>query len=137
VAVAVEEVPHVVLDDAYRIVEVSPAAEAGFAHLRGESVLDCFPGSSPLFLPYYENARSTGEIQEFVQYYDGFVVQLKVVPRGSELTVFWKTLCTLDLVTIEGLRASLEDALTRLEAVEGELRRERLRSFLRVVEGAE
>ena len=132
-AVAVEQVPHVVLDEDYRIVEVSSAAEAGFGHLLGENVLDCFPDSRPLFLPYYEEARRTGAVLEFDQYYDGYVVHLTVVPAGPRLTVFWNTLGMLDLLTLDGLRASLHSVLETLGASEDDVRRERVRRSLSVV----
>lgn len=132
-AVAVEQVPHVVLDEDNRIVEVGPAAEAGFGHLRGQNVLDSFPDSRPLFLPYYEHARRTGTAVEFDQYYDGYVLHLTVVPAGRRLTVFWDTLCMLDVLTLDGLRASLQSVLAKLRASEDAARRESVRRSLSVV----
>ena len=134
-AVAVEEAPSVVLDDEYRIVEVSAAAEAALGLLRGRSILDSFPGSAPLFRPHYERARRTGERQEFVQYYDAYVVRVTVDPGPEGLTVSWTTLCALDLVTIDGLRESLAVAVSTLERADAERRRADVRRSLRVVEG--
>jgi hypothetical protein len=133
VAVAVEQAPHVVLDEDYRIVEVGPAARAGFGHLVGQNVLDCFPDSRPLFLPYYEEARRTGAMLEFDQYYDGYVVHLTVVPVGRRLTVFWDTVGLLDVLTLDGLRSSLQSMLETLRASEDATRRESVRRSLRVV----
>lgn len=134
-AVAVTELPHVVLDEEYRIVEVNQAARAGLGPLLGESILESFPGARPLFLPYYEQARRTGETVEFVQYYDGYVAHLKVVPDGQQLTVYWETLCILDVLTLDGLRASLRTALKTLADAEAALQRDQIRSTLRVVGG--
>jgi PAS domain-containing protein len=133
VAVAVEQAPHIVLDEDYRIVEVSPAAEAGFGHLRGQNVLESFPDSRPLFLPYYERARRTGAVLEFAQYYDGYVLHLTVVPSGQTLTVFWDTPYMLDVLTLDGLRASLQSMLETLRASEDATRRESVRRSLSVV----
>jgi hypothetical protein len=46
VAVAVEGASYVLLDEAYEIVEVSPAAEAGYGSLRGRNVFDGSTGCS-------------------------------------------------------------------------------------------
>jgi hypothetical protein len=135
VAVAVEAVPFVVLDEAFKIVEVSPAAEAGFGPLRGRNVFESFPGSRPLFLPYYEEALESGDVVEFAQYYDGYVMDMKVVPAGRMLTVYWERLCMLDVLTLQGLSASLFAVLETLEARENALRREVVRRSLRLVRG--
>ena len=134
-AVTVVEVPSVVLDEDYRIVEVGPAAQAGFGPLLGQNVFDCFPGSRSLFRPYYEKARRTGRVVEFAQYYDGYVTHVTVIPAGPRLTVHWETLCILDVLTHDGLRSSLTEAIAALEERETKIRREQTRDSLRVVEG--
>lgn len=128
--------PHVILDEEYRIVEVGPAAQAGFGPLLGQNVLECFPGSRPLFLPYYEEARRTREVVEFAQFYDGYIMRLRAVPEGSRLTVSWETLGMLDVLTLDGLRMSLQAALQAVTDSEEALRRESVRRSLRVVEGS-
>jgi hypothetical protein len=135
VAVAVDAVPFVVLDEAYRIVEVSPAAQAAFGPLRGRDVFESFPDSRPLFLPYYEQARRSGEVVEYTQYYSGYVIKMRVVPAGSMLTVYWEQLYMLDVLTLEGLRASIHAVLDTLKAQEDVLHRETVRRSLRVVQG--
>jgi hypothetical protein len=135
VAVAVAGTPYVVLDEDNRVVDVSPAARARFGPLLGKNVLDCFPDSRPLFHPQYERARRTGEVVEFAQYYDGYVVNLKVVPDGHRLTVYWETLCTLDVLTLDGLRASLQNAVQALAVTEETRRHDTVRRSLRVVGG--
>lgn len=134
-AVAVEAPTHVVLDEEYRIVEVSWAAEAGVGPLCGQNLLDCFPGSRPLFLPYLKEAQRTGRVVSFPQYFDGYVADVKVVPAGSTLTVTWDGLCMLDVLTLDGLRASLHAVLDTLRAREDALHREVVRRSLSVVEG--
>jgi PAS domain-containing protein len=137
VAVAVTEAPYVVLDEDYQIVEVGQAAQAGFGPLLGQNITDSFPDSRPLFRPYYRKAQRTGEVVEFVQYYDGYVVHLKVVPDGRKLTVSWETLCILDVLTLDGLQASLRSVLQTLADVEETLHRDQVRRTLRVVGGDE
>jgi hypothetical protein len=133
VAVTVDETPFVVLAEDYRIVEVGPAAQAGFGPLLGQNVLDSFPGSRPLFLPYYEQARRTGEIVEFTQFYDGYVSRITAVPNGSKLAVFWELLGMLDVLTLDGLRDSLEAIIRTLAGAENTLLKDRVRNSLRVV----
>jgi hypothetical protein len=135
VAVAVEAAPFVVLDEQLRIIEASPAAQAGVAPLCGQRVLDCFPGSRPLFLPYLKEAQRTGRVVKFAQYFNGYVADVKIVPAGRTLTVSWERLEILDVLTLDGLRASLRSVLDTLRAREDALHREVVRRSLRVVEG--
>jgi hypothetical protein len=118
VAVTVQcQTPLVVLDEGDRIVGVGPGAESRFGPLVGEVVWDCHPGSEPLFKPYYETARETGETVEFVQFYDGYVTQVRAVPReDGRLELYWERLARLDTLTIDGLLESLEQALDALDA---------------------
>lgn len=134
-AVAVEAFPTVVLDEQYRIVGVSRAAEAGLGPLCGQNLLDCFPGSRPLFLPYMKEAQRTGRVVRFAQYFDGYVAEWKIVPAETTLTLSWERLCMLDVLTLDGLRASLHNVLDALRAKEDALHREVVRSSLRVVQG--
>jgi hypothetical protein len=135
VAVAVKANPYVVLDERYRVVEVGRAAEAGLGPLCGRNILDCFPGSRPLFLPYLKEAQRTGTIVKFAQYFDGYVAEVQILPVGTTLRVSWDRLCMLDVLTLDGLRESLHAVLDTLQAREDSLHREVVRSSLRVVEG--
>lgn len=135
-AVTVEQVPpNLVLDEDDRIVEVGPAAEAGFGPLVGRNLWECFPGAKPLYGPYYERARQTGEPVEFAQFYNGHVGQVRAVPYGRRLALFWEVLCRLDTLTLDGLYASLGEAMAALEECEGQLRRKQMRDSLRVIDG--
>jgi hypothetical protein len=134
VAVAVER-PHMVLDEEYRIVEVGPPAEAGFGPLRGRRLWDTFPGSRPLFEPYYEEARRRGEPVEFLQFYDGQVGRVRAVPRGRNLDLYWDEVHQLNTLTLDGLRQSLAEMIAALERHESAMRRVRARASLRVLEG--
>jgi hypothetical protein len=134
VAVAVEEQPYVVLDAEFRIVEASWAVDEGVV-ARGRSPLEYFPGARPVFFPYLQEAKRTGRAVEFAQYFDGDVFDVKVVPVGTTLRVTWERLCTLDVLTIDGLRASLQQMLDTLRARERGLRLQGARDALRVVEG--
>jgi hypothetical protein len=135
VAVTVEQVPFVVLDESYRIVEVGPAAEAGFGPLHGRCVWDCFPGSESMYRPHYERARRRGEPIELVQYYGGYLTKVEIRPEKRAIRVSWETLSMLDTSDLERLRASLTDAIAALDLQAEELERRRVRRTLRVVEG--
>jgi hypothetical protein len=128
VAVAASHSPFLVLDERDVIVEVGPAARAQFEPLLGRCVWESFPGSRELFRPHYERARRTGQPVEFVQFFAGHVARVRAVPVGGRLELSWQTLAVLDLLTLEGLRASLDAALDALE-------RRRRRDSLRIVEG--
>ena len=133
-AVAVEAIPYVVLDEEYRVVEMNRAAEARVGRVWGEN-LDSFPDARPLFLPYLKEAGRTGRVVRFAQYFEGFVVEVTIEPAEAGFTVSWERLCVLDVLTLEGLRASLLEVLDRLQNRENALRREGARGRLRVVEG--
>jgi hypothetical protein len=110
VAVTVEA-PRVVLDEDYRIVEVGSSAQAAFGPLLGHDLWESFPDSEPLFRPYYEKARRTGEPVEFVQFYRGSVARIRAVPAGCRLALFWQPLARIDPLTLDRLRASVDRAL--------------------------
>jgi hypothetical protein len=135
VAVAVEAAPYVVLDDAYRVVETGWAADAGVGPHCGQNLLDFFPGSRPLFLPYLKEAQRTRRIVKFAQYFEGYVAEVRIVPDANGLTLVWERLCTLDVMTMDGLHESLRQALDALRAREDALHREVVRGSLRVVDG--
>lgn len=134
-AVTVEDVPFVVLDETYRIVEVGSSAEAGFGPLRGRCVWDCFPGSESMYRPHYERARRSGEPIELVQYYGGYLTMVEIRPEGRATRVAWETLSMLDTSNLERLRASLTDAIDELDRRAKDLQRRRRRETLRLVEG--
>ncbi len=134
-AVTVEGLPSVVLDEADRIVGCNSAARPWFEHNLGESVYSCFPGSERLFRPYYGRARRTGCPVEFAQYFDGRVVHLHVTPSGTGLEVTWKTLAILDPTTLERLLASLDVAIGRLDDELRALESARAEPALRLVRG--
>ncbi|HUG65525.1 MAG TPA: hypothetical protein VMK83_09935 [Gaiellaceae bacterium] len=112
-AVTVQQSPSVVLDADYRIVEVGPSAEGGFGPLAGKNLWECFPGSESLFRPYYDKARRTGAVEEFVQFYNGYVTRVRAEPRGDDLAVWWDKLHVIDGLTL----TSLEDSIARTIAV--------------------
>lgn len=135
-AVTVEQAPYIVLDEDYRIVEVGPAAWAAFGPLLGENVWESFPGSKPLFQPHYQRVRRTGAPVEFAQYYNGNVMHLRVVPLDDRLVIYYEILRLLDVLTLDGLRDSLDTALAALVGAEEELRRDDVRRTLHVVAGS-
>jgi hypothetical protein len=132
VAVTVEGNLRFVLDERYRIVEASPAAQPLVGHLIGETIWEHFPGSRSVFLPYCEEARRTGEKVEFVQFYGGRMMRVTYVPEGLRLVVTWETLGDVDVTTLDALRSSLLEIVAVL--AEQDAARPR-RPALRVVEG--
>jgi hypothetical protein len=135
VAVTVEGLPSVVLDDEFRVVGVNDAAAPWFGRYVGEVVFESYAGAEPLFRPYFETALRTRRVVEFVQFYDGTAAHLTVLPGPGKLTVTWKTIGVLDTFTLEGLRASLAKLVSGLESAEDVLDRSRVRDSLRVVTG--
>lgn len=130
------QTPAVVLDERDRIVGVGPAAESQFGPLVGEVMWDCYPGSEPLFKPYYDTARSTGEPVELVQFYDGNVARVKAVPiADGRLELYWELLVHLDTTTLDAFRTTLRDALELLEAESTGVERDQARRALRLIEG--
>jgi PAS domain-containing protein len=125
-----------VLDAQYRIEAVGPAAQAGFGSLEGRSLWEVFPDSKPLFYPYYEKARRTGEPVEFVQFYNGYLARIRAVPKDDRLLLFWEEMHRLDTLTLDGFRASLVSALEVIEESEARIGRERVRDLLHVVDGS-
>ena len=136
VAVAVKEhTPFVVLDEKDRIVEVGARAESQFGPLVGASMWDCFPGSEPLFRPYYDAARRSREPVEFVQYYDGNVSRIRAAPLADgRIGIEWEQLARLDTLTLGTLAETLDRTLEAL-AAEGRSASAAARQELRVIEG--
>lgn len=135
VAVAVDAVPYLMLDEDYRIVEVHSAAPTRFGSLLGRDLWECFPDSEPLFRPYYEEAWRTGEPVEFVQFYDGRVGRIRATPEGSRLALSWEHVVQLETLTLEGLRSSLTETIAALEGAAPGVAREGSRGRLRLVVG--
>jgi hypothetical protein len=133
VAVTVLQAPYIVLDDCDRIVEVSDFAMPVFGSFLDQSVWNCFPGSRSLYEPHYSRARRTGAPVEFAQYYDGRVMRVKAVPNGSTITLSYEIVAILDVLTLEGLRESLDSAVAALFAAEEAIHREHVRTSLRLV----
>ena len=138
-AVAVGESPdlsYVVLDEDDRVVEVGPHAPASFMSLLGQKVHDGFPETEALYGPHYERARRTRAAVEFAQYSDGHVTLMKAVPEEHRrVIVSWELIGFVDVMTLDGLQASLAAALDALVQTEALVRRNRVRGSLRVVAG--
>jgi hypothetical protein len=137
VAVTVKlQTPSVVLDEKDRIVGVGSSAESQFGPLLGARMWDCFPGSEPLFKPYYDKARRSHEEVEFVQFYDGNVARIRAVPvDGGLLELHWELLARLDTRTLGSLAETLEESLEFLDEESSGAGRASLRQALRVIEG--
>ena len=136
VAVTVEQTPFIVLDEGDRIVGAGPSAASQFGPLVGSLLWECFPGSEPLFKPYYDAARRSGDEVEFVQFYDGNIARVRAVPRDDgRLDLYWEPLAHLDTLTLASLMKSLEESLELLDGVDAHLRPEERRKTLRVIEG--
>lgn len=134
-AVTVRQVPAIVLDEDYRIVEVGPSAEGGLGPLAGQNLWESFPGSECLFRPYYDRARASGEQVEFVQFYGGHVARVLAVPRGQLLDVSWQELHVIDALTVERLEASIARMIELIDDTQAETFRDVTRGSLRLIEG--
>jgi hypothetical protein len=139
VAVTVrQELRFVVLDEGDWIVGVGSHAESQFGPLVGTRLWDSFPGSEPLFKPYYDSARRSGEPVEFVQFYDGNVARVRAVPVGDgRLELEWEQLARLDTLTLDSLSETLDDALELLGGRATDRRQTVRRAALHVIEGGE
>jgi hypothetical protein len=137
VAVTVEQgTPFVVLDEGDRIVGVGTSAQSQFGPLVGSVLWDSFPGSEPLFKPYYDAARRGREPVEFVQFYDGNVARVRAVPtEDGLLELYWQPLARLDTLTLGSLAETLEESLELLDEQEADRHRASVRSALRLIEG--
>jgi hypothetical protein len=137
VAVTVEQgAPFVVLDEVDRIVEVGTSAQSQFGPLVGTVMWESFPGSEPLFKPYYDKARRTREPVEFVQFYDGNVARIRaVLNEDGLLELHWEALARLDTLTLGSLVETLEESLEILDEQEAGMHRSRVRGAMRVIEG--
>ena len=128
--------PFVVLDEGDRIVGVGTDAQSQFGPLVGTVIWQSFPGSEPLFKPYYDKARQTREPVEFVQFYDGNVARIRAVPNEDGLLeLHWQALARLDTLTLGSLVETLEESLELLDEQEADMHRARVRGALRVIEG--
>lgn len=136
-AVTVEaHTPFVVLDTADRIVEVGPGAESQFRPLLGSVLWDCFPGSKPVFKPYYDEARHTRKPVEFVQFHNGNVARVRANPRADDrLELYWEVISRLDTMTLDSLAQTLDEAIAALDERSTAVYRDELRKALRVIEG--
>ena len=135
-AVTVPKSAFVVLDEGDRIVGVGPGAESQFGPLVGSLLWECFPGSEPLFKPYYNAARRSGAELEFVQFYDGNVARIHAVPQSNgHLDLYWELLTHLDTMTLSGLVQTLDESLEVLDEEHVSARRSALRQNLRLLEG--
>jgi hypothetical protein len=138
VAVTVQrQEPFVVLDERDRIVGVGPAVASQFGPLLGSVMWDCFPGSEPLFKPYYDTARSSGEPVQFVQFYDGRVARITATLVDEGLAITWEELGHLDTTTFASFRESLVESLELLATESSSAARDQARHALRLIEGGQ
>jgi hypothetical protein len=122
-----------VLDEDYRILEVTPSVQSVFGDFVGQNIWELFPGSHAIFSAYLEAAHRTGEPVEFVHFYRGTVVRIEAAPRDGRLHVSWEVLGTVDVSTLESMRASLGDIVSVLTEQEGVPQHEHSRRRLHVV----
>ena len=124
------------LDEGDRIVEVGTSAQSQFGPLVGTVIWESFPGSEPLFKPYYDKARQTRAPVEFVQFYDGNVARVRAVPNEDGLLeLHWEALARLDTLTLGSLAETLEESLELLEAQGWDGQRATVSRALHVIEG--
>jgi hypothetical protein len=101
-------------DDVIR--HVSEPLQGKMGTYVGHSLWVRMPRSELVFRPYFQEARRTGEEVEFVEFYAGGILHMRVVPSGESLTVYPTRLSELDVRTLGTLRASLERIASELDA---------------------
>jgi hypothetical protein len=134
VASAVEGNRWIVLDEEDRIVDVSDDVESIFGPLLGERLWDHFPSARPVFSPYCEQARRSGEPVELVKFFEGALKRVRYAPTGSRLTATWEVLAAVDVSSLDSLRDSLRSVVAALADAEPGMTGEE-RPPLRVLEG--
>jgi hypothetical protein len=97
-----------VLDAGDRITHVFGALQDRLGLFLGHSFWEASPQARPLFGPYFEAARETGEEVEFTAIYAGSVARRRVVPAGRTLTVYETSLQDVNVRSLGTLRESLE-----------------------------
>ena len=106
-----------------------------FGQLLGRNVFDCFADSTTS-TARTRDARATGEVVEFAQYYDGYVMLNTAKPLSDALlAVYWEIIGMLDTMNLDALRLSLSGILAKLEEYEKRTRLEHARTSLQVIEG--
>ena len=132
-ATAVEGNWWIVLDEEDRIVDVSEDVEPVFGPLLGESLWEHFPTARPVFAPYCEQARRTGEAVELVKFFEGTLKRVRYAPHGSQLTATWEVLAAVDVSSLDALQESLRSIVAALS--EAERGADAERPPLRVLQG--
>jgi hypothetical protein len=124
----------IVVDDGYRIVEVSLAGVPELADAVGQIAWALFPNARPVFLPYLEEAWHSRDAVLFVQFYKGAAVRVEAVSEEGRLRISWRVLGVVDVSTIDALQNSLLGIVEVLDQ-ERPPARASLRPTLRIVEG--
>ncbi len=100
-----------VLDEKDRIVHASDGCR-WMRQFLGHVVWECMPLAAVIFRPRFEEARVVAREVEFPVFYAGALSRIRVVPAGSQLTVFVTHVGRLNVRTLGTLTASL----SRIEA---------------------
>ncbi len=112
-AVTVQKTPFVVLDEDGSNRRGRSLCRSQFGPLVGSLIWDCFPGSEPLFKPYYDAARRSGEELEFVQFYDGNVARIHAVPQSNGHLDLWTGSCSRTSTRLTLTRPSCRRSTSR------------------------
>jgi hypothetical protein len=100
------------------ITRVSAPLQRQLGRFAGHSIWTRLPGSQAVLRPYFEEARESGRDVEFVAFYAGATMRVRIVPAGRSLTVYPTRLSELDVRTLATLRSSLERIVSELGARE-------------------
>ncbi len=101
-----------VLDGENRIVHASEGS-GWMRHFLGHVFCECLPYAGVVFRPRFEEARREAREVEFKAFYAGALSRIRVVPSGSDLTVFVTHLERLNFRTL----GTLTESLRQIEAV--------------------
>ena len=104
---------YVVLDDADRVVSVSPLLHGDLGHWLGHVLWDHLPGAREIYGPCFDEARASGQPVESVVFYSGRVKRLTAISGADGLAVHVERLAEVDVTSLATLRRSLEQVEAR------------------------
>jgi len=98
------------------ILYVSEPLHRWMGRFVGHSLWVKLPRAELIFRPHFQEARRTGRELEFVAFYAGGTIEMRIVPSGELLTVYPNRLSELNVRTLATLTASLETIASELAA---------------------
>jgi hypothetical protein len=101
-----------VVDGEDRVVRVAEEDRETIGRYLGHPLWTYFPGADELLMPYFDEARASGDVVESTVFYAGGTYDVRVEPSGSDLGVRLTRRTELDVRTL----ATLAESLRTIEA---------------------